>query len=83
MTPKLAAYLKKEHGQFVTGTMKKNTKNLDKSLLFKKNMKIGRGFYTWSEDQDNGVTQAVWMDREVGFVQAKTSMEVDESTRCG
>ena len=65
MTPKLAAYLKKEHGQFVTGTMKKNTKNLDKSLLFKKNMKIGRGFYTWSEDQDNGVTQAVWMDREV------------------
>ena len=28
-------------------------------------MKIPRGFYKWSEDQDNGVAQAVWMDREV------------------
>ena len=65
MTPKLAAYLKKEHGQFLTGTMKKNTKNIDKELLFKKSMKIPRGFYKWSEDQDNGVAQAVWMDREV------------------
>ena len=63
MTPKLAAYLKKEHGQFLTGTMKKNTKNIDKELLFKKSMKIPRGVYKWSKDQDNGVAQAVWMDR--------------------
>ena len=39
MTPKLAAYMKLERSQYVTGTMK----FIDKNLLFKKNSKIPRG----------------------------------------
>ena len=50
MTPKLAAWMKSERRQYGTGTMKSNTKYIDKSLLFKKSSKIPRGFYSWSEN---------------------------------
>ena len=65
MTPKLAAYMKKERGMYVTGTMKRNTKYIDKSLLFKKSLSVPRGFYNWSEDTELGVTQVCWMDRRL------------------
>ena len=64
MTPKLAGYMKNERGMYVTGTMKRNVKYIDKSLLFKKSVTVPRGFYTWSEDETTGVTQTCWMDRE-------------------
>ena len=64
MTPKLAAWMKMERGQYVTGTMKKNTKYIDKSLLFKKSAKTPRGYYNWSTDERTGVSQVCWMDRE-------------------
>ena len=64
ITTKLAAWMKSERRQYVTGTMKSNTKYIDKSLLFKKSSKIPRGFYNWSEDSVTGVTQVCWMDRE-------------------
>ena len=64
MTPKLAVYMKKERRQYVTGTMKRNTKYIDKEILFKKSVHMPRGFYNWSEDEVNGVTQCCWMDRE-------------------
>ena len=64
MTPKLAVYMKKERRQYVTGTMKRNTKYIDKEILFKKSVHVPRGFYNWSEDEVNGVTQCCWMDRE-------------------
>ena len=44
--------------------MKRNTKYIDKSLLFKKSISVPRGFYNWSEDTELGVTQVCWMDRE-------------------
>ena len=49
---------------YVTGTMKRNTKYIDKEMLFKKTMSVARGFYNWPEDSVNGVTQCCWMDRE-------------------
>ena len=41
-----------------------NTKYIDKEMLFKKSVTVPRGFYNWSEDEVNGVTQCCWMDRE-------------------
>ena len=64
MTPKLAVYMKKERHMYVTGTMKRNTKYIDKEILFKKSVTVPRGFFNWSEDSVNGVTQCCWMDRE-------------------
>ena len=64
MTPRLAIYMKKERGMYITGTMKRNTKYIDKDVLFKKSVRVPRGFYNWSEDAENGVTQCCWMDRE-------------------
>ena len=64
MTPRLAAYMKKERHMYVTGTMKRNTKYIDKDLLFKKSSNVPRGFYTWSEDEASGIVQCCWMDRE-------------------
>ena len=49
---------------YITGTMKRNTKYIDKDVLFKKSVRDPRGFYNWSEDAENGVTQCCWMDRE-------------------
>jgi len=64
MTPKLAIFMKRERNMYVTGTMKRNTKYIDKDILFKKSVSVERGFYNWSEDSANGVTQCCWMDRE-------------------
>ena len=64
MTPRLAVYMKKERGMYVTGTMKRNTKYIDKDMIFKKSVRVPRGFYNWSEDEQNGVVQCCWMDRE-------------------
>ena len=64
MTLKLAAYMKKERGMYVTGTMKRNAKYIDKELLFKKSIHTSRGYYTWSEDSELGIKSVVgWIGR--------------------
>ena len=62
-TPRVAAYLRDLYNIFLTGTLMKNVKGLDKDIVFKKTKNIARGFYKWSYDSVCKVIQVCWLDR--------------------
>ena len=62
-TPRVGAYLRDIYDVYLTGTLMKNTKGVDKDIMFKKSRKFGRGFFKWSFDHVAKVIQCCWLDR--------------------
>ena len=62
-TPRILQYMWKERKSYVCGTAKKNARNLDKEILFKKSKKVSRGFFKWAIDRARRIIQVCWLDR--------------------
>jgi len=62
-TPRVAAYLRDIYSCYLTGTLMKNTKGVDKENIFKKSRHVARGFFKWSYDTVSKIIQVCWLDR--------------------
>ena len=62
-TPRVGAYIRDIYDCYLTGTLMKNTKGVDKENIFKKSKRVGRGFFQWSFDHVSKVIQCCWLDR--------------------
>ena len=62
-TPRVASYVRDVYNCYITGTLMKSTKGVDKDIQFKKSKTVGRGFFKWSQDTVSKIIQVCWLDR--------------------